>query len=275
MKAEIIIQPTDVSSDGGSSTCSSDLVPLEEWSYWGRRRSRSVDHPSQDQFVETPTTKRRVFWIVVLLSTVFLVTGVILVSVLLPTGKTYDKLVGGTPYDMEPTLYDVEPTSYDVEPTSMVSPATSSPTPSKTTPTVFQTPAPTTAPTTTLLTLQPTSATSTTLSPTQAPAIPTIEPTLEGDNLPAFQSLDPTSTTFGTFCVIADVPYSDNEAITLRDQIATQMEGCEFLVHLGDIKHGDTACTEDRYITMKDILLESSIPTFIVPGDNEVSQVSR
>lgn len=47
------------------------------------------------------------------------------------------------------------------------------------------------------------------------------------------------------------------------------MEGCEFLVHLGDIMKGEIGCDEEHYILVKEIMLESSVPAFIVPGDNE------
>lgn len=89
-------------------------------------------------------------------------------------------------------------------------------------------------------------------------------------NTPPFQALNKTSETFGTFCAIADVPYVEADIPALPVQINTQMEGCEFLVHLGDIMEGETPCTNDHYLLVKDMLLNSSIPTFIVPGDNEV-----
>jgi hypothetical protein len=47
------------------------------------------------------------------------------------------------------------------------------------------------------------------------------------------------------------------------------MEGCEFLVHLGDITRGNVDCDEEYYTAIKDIMLESKVPAFIVPGDNE------
>lgn len=93
---------------------------------------------------------------------------------------------------------------------------------------------------------------------------------MQPGNDPPFQALNQSSETFGIFCAIADVPYLDSDIPVLPVQIATQMDGCEFLVHLGDIMEGDTPCTEDRYIMVKDMLLASPIPTFIVPGDNEV-----
>jgi hypothetical protein len=81
--------------------------------------------------------------------------------------------------------------------------------------------------------------------------------------------MDSLSSTLLTFCVIADVPYYDDEKVFLPTQLATQMEGCEFLVHLGDIMRGEVSCDEEHYTTIKNIMLESKLPAFIVPGDNE------
>jgi hypothetical protein len=72
-----------------------------------------------------------------------------------------------------------------------------------------------------------------------------------------------------TFCVIADVPYTQVELNELPNQIATQMEGCEFLVHLGDMFKGGTECNINDYIIVQDAMLHSHVPVFVVPGDNE------
>ena len=112
----------------------------------------------------------------------------------------------------------------------------------------------TSAPTDVVLTNSPVSAP--TFAPTAAvPAIPTMGPTFGNTEL--------------CFCVIADVPYFESEAIELPNQIATQMEDCEFLVHLGDIMKGEIACEEEHFLLIKDLMLESKVPTFVVPGDNE------
>jgi hypothetical protein len=78
-----------------------------------------------------------------------------------------------------------------------------------------------------------------------------------------------------TFCVIADAPYTQKELDELPGQIATQMEGCEFLVHLGDIFIGDTLCDIKDYEAIHDIMLESHAPAFLVPGDNEWNDCVR
>ena len=81
--------------------------------------------------------------------------------------------------------------------------------------------------------------------------------------------IDYASDTLLTFCVIADVPYIRREINRLPVQIRDQMMGCEFLVHLGDIMQGDQSCGAENYDLVRDILMKSVIPTFIVLGDNE------
>jgi hypothetical protein len=75
--------------------------------------------------------------------------------------------------------------------------------------------------------------------------------------------------------VIADVPYTTEEADELPNQIANQMDGCEFLVHLGDLFEGDTLCEEKDYLLVRDIMLKSEVPTFVIPGDNESNDCQK
>ncbi len=86
---------------------------------------------------------------------------------------------------------------------------------------------------------------------------------------PIVNPVNYSSETLLTFCVIADVPYYDSEAAALPGQIETQMEGCEFLVHLGDIMRGEIPCDDFQYIQIKEMMLASEVPAFIIPGDNE------
>jgi len=297
MKAEIVTQPIDRSTDEegeGTEVEVRERSVFEEWVDWGRERflvhtTHRQDNKSRCVEPTRGMTKRRGFWMVAIFSCLLLVVGMILALVLLTTTKEKDSdksnanrfdFTNTTTTTTAPqgTLTDattVAPTTQPVEvPTSTLSP-TMSPTNVTTSPTIVTaspTIAPTTVPTTTMLTLEPTVFTPTTPTPTQTPAKATFEPTLQIGNLPAYQGINDTSATFSTFCVIADVPYSNNEANRLRNQIATQLDDCEFLVHLGDILQ-DVACTEARYLAIKDILLESPIPAFILPGDNEVSRV--
>ena len=108
-------------------------------------------------------------------------------------------------------------------------------------------------------------------SPTYVPTVP-VAPVPRPPIVP-FEEED--SDSFTTFCVIADAPYTEEELDQLPRQIATQMEGCEFLVHLGDIFIGDTVCDITDYQAMQDIMLESHAPAFLVPGDNEWNDCMR
>ena len=93
--------------------------------------------------------------------------------------------------------------------------------------------------------------------------------------LPFNSSSESLSKTITTFCVIADVPYNEKEVEELPEQISTQMEGCEFLIHLGDIFTGDTVCSIEDYSIIQEIMLESHLPVFVVPGDNEWNDCRR
>ena len=77
------------------------------------------------------------------------------------------------------------------------------------------------------------------------------------------------SSTQTVFCVIADTPYNPSQRTELKAQLNNLASDCEFLVHLGDIKSGQTSCIEYIYQDMRSMLLRSHAPSFIVPGDNE------
>jgi hypothetical protein len=100
--------------------------------------------------------------------------------------------------------------------------------------------------------------------------VPSVQPTWAPFPKPPTTAIDFTSDTLLKFCVIADVPYNQQEARQLPRQIANQMQGCEFLVHLGDIfKTTSEGCVESRYTQIAEILRRSTIPVFSVLGDNE------
>ena len=101
------------------------------------------------------------------------------------------------------------------------------------------------------------------------PSVPTPSPTYMPASKGPTTPINSASSTLLTFCAIADVPYNASDAAELPKQISAQMDGCEFLVHLGDIMNGETACRESRYTDLKDILMQSLVPVFIVVGDNE------
>eukprot|EP00934_Nitzschia_sp_Nitz4_P005870 Nitzschia sp. Nitz4//scaffold29_size155292//3814//5288//NITZ4_002631-RA/size155292-augustus-gene-0.217-mRNA-1//-1//CDS//3329546367//5860//frame0 len=144
-------------------------------------------------------------------------------------------------------------------------PPTSGP---STTPTLRPSLRPTSGPSSTpSISIQPTP--SPTNGPTMRPTGETPAPTMRPNTAAPITPVDYDSDSLLVFCSIADVPYTEEEALELPNQIANQLEGCEFLVHLGDIMKGEVGCDEFRYSTLKDTLMESDIPVFIVPGDNE------
>ena len=73
------------------------------------------------------------------------------------------------------------------------------------------------------------------------------------------------------FSVMGDVPRSDEEKVILQEQINKHNEfsQSQFVFHLGDIKSGDTPCTENNYELVADYLKQLIVPVFIIPGDNE------
>ena len=170
---------------------------------------------------------------------------------------------------------DVNNSNIRGPPTSMPS----TPIPANTVPPV--TPAPTTlsptmattAPTFNSTSAAPSSSFAPTMAgspaPSMAPTPQTPEPTMMPQPRPIINPVNFSSETLLTFCVIADVPYYDSETADLPGQIQNQMEGCEFLIHLGDIMRGEVACEDSHYILIKDMLLQSPVPAFFIPGDNE------
>lgn len=71
------------------------------------------------------------------------------------------------------------------------------------------------------------------------------------------------------FSAMGDVPYAPAEDILLPKQVAALPATAEFVIHVGDIKPGSGACTEDVYIKVAGMLAKSKPPVFIIPGDNE------
>ena len=71
------------------------------------------------------------------------------------------------------------------------------------------------------------------------------------------------------FYAMGDVPYAPQEDVLLPKQIANLPADAEFVVHVGDIKTGSTACDEAVYNKVFGMLAQTRPPVFIVPGDNE------
>ena len=77
------------------------------------------------------------------------------------------------------------------------------------------------------------------------------------------------------FYAIGDVPYFDFEKTQLRTRLRELPEDGEFLIHLGDIRKSTfnqgIMCQIEEYQDAHDILLESKIPVFIIPGGKTAS----
>ena len=82
---------------------------------------------------------------------------------------------------------------------------------------------------------------------------------------------DDTPPVTGTrFWAIADTPYNTSAETALTDFMNTVPVEVEFVIHLGDIKPGsDPSTNPDPYQNVSGILQQSSVPVFIIPGDNE------
>lgn len=71
------------------------------------------------------------------------------------------------------------------------------------------------------------------------------------------------------FSAMGDTPYSVIDARKLTHQLANLNPKSEFVIHLGDIKTGITACSESWYQQVANVLRQSPTRLFIIPGDNE------
>ena len=117
----------------------------------------------------------------------------------------------------------------------------------------------------------------TTTAPSSSfPSYTTFDPSIKPSAVYVFPSSNPSIVTTSppptltTFCVIADVPYTDREFIELEDQFLNDTpEDCEFMIHLGDIKNSTTSCNDERYNRVEQLFRKSPIPMFVIVGDNE------
>lgn len=88
------------------------------------------------------------------------------------------------------------------------------------------------------------------------------EVSIQADEKPASKPLI-------VFSAMGDVPYAPEEYVELPKQIAGLPKESQFVVHVGDIKTSKVLCEENVYDAVSQILKESKIPLFIIPGDNE------
>jgi hypothetical protein len=73
------------------------------------------------------------------------------------------------------------------------------------------------------------------------------------------------------FSVMGDVPRSEQDDALLQKQIIAhnKYSPSEFMFHVGDIKTGGQPCDEAVYAKVSGFLQKLSIPTIMLPGDNE------
>ncbi len=73
------------------------------------------------------------------------------------------------------------------------------------------------------------------------------------------------------FGATGDAPRGDDEWQQFEDQVQDLNKGnkYKFFVHVGDIWYGTESLPKSHYTRVADILKQSKIPAYIVPGDNE------
>jgi hypothetical protein len=88
-----------------------------------------------------------------------------------------------------------------------------------------------------------------------------------------FPTDSPTSATYTKFYIMADCPYDDNERNNLMPGYIEDLSSdAAFLFHLGDMEYAKVDhCEEWAYETASSILKKSPIPTFVLPGDNDMN----
>lgn len=108
-----------------------------------------------------------------------------------------------------------------------------------------------------------------TRSPTRKPIrSPTPKPTRPPTNPAPIVKLSGQTT---TFCVIGDVPYTNDQAKKLKRQILELPKDCAFLVHVGDLRYAGSnqRCRRNDYSSVASILKLSHAPVFVLLGDND------
>ncbi|CAB9498397.1 expressed unknown protein [Seminavis robusta] len=72
------------------------------------------------------------------------------------------------------------------------------------------------------------------------------------------------------FYVTSDSPYDSSEEEKLSADLEALPSDAHFVAHLGNIQNSAvTLCSESRYSRVKDVLLQSPVPMFIVPGEED------
>lgn len=113
------------------------------------------------------------------------------------------------------------------------------------------------------------------INPTTLPTVsPMVSPATGAPIEPASEPTTPTTPELGTetiFYAIGDVPYDDEQADTLEEQMRNLPQDAEFVIHVGDIRTGPEGvdCERSEYENVRDLLKLSHAPVFIIVGDND------
>ena len=79
-----------------------------------------------------------------------------------------------------------------------------------------------------------------------------------------------------SFWVIGDTPYSSAAAAALTDYLHNIPPEVKFIVHVGDIRPGtDKSSDASSYDYASNLLKQSSVPVFVLPGDNEYNDATN
>jgi len=77
-----------------------------------------------------------------------------------------------------------------------------------------------------------------------------------------------------TFAAIGDVPYGPHEEFAARvDKINTQ--SLAFTIHVGDIKSGSTVCSDETFLSVRQLFDRFNRALVYTPGDNEWTDCHR
>ena len=78
------------------------------------------------------------------------------------------------------------------------------------------------------------------------------------------------------FAMIGDVPYSDRERQELPQMLQAIVDShVDFIVHVGDFKHGRARCDDALFADRHTLFDAVSVPFIFVPGDNEWTDCER
>ena len=71
-----------------------------------------------------------------------------------------------------------------------------------------------------------------------------------------------------SFLAMGDSPYSDEGYYLIEKELKNIPKSAKFIIHLGDMKPKEKKCEEKDYRDFRDLLKQSPIPVFAIPGDN-------